>query len=109
MVQGHALPLGQGVDHLGVPPGGGDVEGDGPLHAAQVVVQASGRLHEERRGHPAQVERTAQRVLKEALQESDGLLGVVEIQAGGVPLGNIGLIHYVRLLTLFYSKRYYII
>ena len=33
VVQGHALPLGQGVDHLGLPPGGGNVKGDRPLHA----------------------------------------------------------------------------
>ena len=66
-VQGHALPLGQGVDHLGVPARVGHVEGHGPLHAVQIVVQAGGRLHKQGGGHPAQVERTAQIVLKQAL------------------------------------------
>ena len=66
-VEGQALPLGQGVDHLGVPPRVGHVEGHRALHAVEVVVQAGGRLHKQGGGHPAQVERTAQIVLKQAL------------------------------------------
>ena len=58
------LPLGQGVDHLGIPPGGGDVEGDGPLHAVEVVVEAGGRLHKQGGGDPAEVEVAAEGVLK---------------------------------------------
>ncbi len=39
-VERHALPLGQGVDHLGVPPGGGNIKSDRPLHTVEVVVEA---------------------------------------------------------------------
>ena len=38
-----------------------------------------------------QVEGAAQGVLKQALEQADGLLGVVQVQAGGVPLGDDGL------------------
>ena len=90
-VQGHALPLGQGVNHLGVPAGVGDVKGHSPLHAVEIVVQAGGGLHKQGGGYPAQVEGAAQGVLKQALEQADGLLGVVQVQAGGVPLGDDGL------------------
>ena len=56
VVQGHALPLGQGVDHLGIPAGGGDVKADGTFHAVQIVVQAGGGLHEQGGGDPAQAQ-----------------------------------------------------
>ena len=92
-VQGHALPLGQGVYHLGVPPNGGYVKGDGALHPVEIVVQAGGCLHEQRGGHPAQMQRTAQGVLKQAVEQTDGLLGIVQVQAGGVPLGDNSLKH----------------
>ena len=92
-VQGHALPLGQGVDHLGLPPGEGDVEGDRALHSVQVVVEAAGRLHKQGGGHPAQAQGPPEGVGEQPLEQADGLLGVVQIQTGGVPLGDDGLFH----------------
>ena len=92
-VEGHPLPLGQGVDHLCVPPGVGNVEGDGPLHAVEIVVQAGGGLHKQGGGDPAQVQRAAQRILKQALEQANGLLSVIEVQTGGVPLWNDRLQH----------------
>ena len=92
-VQGQPLPFCQRVDHLRVPPGIGNVKGHRPLHAVQVVVQAGGRLHEQGRGHPAEVEGAAQIVLKQALQKADGLLGIIEVQTGGVPLWDHGMQH----------------
>ncbi len=84
-IEGHALPLGQRVDHLGLPPGEGDVKGDGALHAVQVVIQAGGCLHKQGRRHPAQTQGTPQIVLKQPLEQADGLLGIIQVQAGGIP------------------------
>ena len=97
-VERHALPLGQGVDHLGVPPGGGNIKSDRPLHTVEVVVEAGGCLHKQGGGYPAQVQRAAQRVLKKTLEQADGLLGVVEVETGSVPLGDVGLVHRLGLL-----------
>ena len=93
VVQGQTLPLSQGVDHLGVPLGGGHVEGDGALHAVQVVVQAGGGLHKQGGGDPAQVEVPAEGVLKDPLEQGDGLLGVIQVQQGRVVSGDIGFGH----------------
>ena len=92
-VEGHALPLGQGMDHLGVPPGGGDVKGDGPLHTIEVVVQAGGRLDEQRGGDPHQIERASQCILKKALEKADGLLGIIQVEAWGIARRDDGLFH----------------
>ena len=105
-VEGHALPLGQGVDHLGVPGGGGDVKGDRALHAVQVVIEAGGGLYKQGGGYPAQVEGSAQTVFKQPLQKADGLLRIIQVEAGGVPLGNDGLFHSSTLLTVSLGKRF---
>ena len=59
-LQSQTLPLGQRVDHHGGVVHGPDVEGDGALHAVEVVVEAGAGLHEEGSGDPAQIEGTAQ-------------------------------------------------
>ena len=50
VVEGKALPFGQGVDHLALDAHSGDVEAHGALHAVEVVVEAGGRVHEQGRG-----------------------------------------------------------
>ena len=80
--QGQALPLGQGVHHLGVLPHGGHVEADGALHAVQVVVEARGRVHKQGRGDPLEVQRGAQLYLEDIFDEPDGFLGLVQAQGG---------------------------
>ena len=92
-VEGHTLPLGQRVDHLGVPARGGDVKGDGPLHTVQVVVQAGGRLDKQWGGDPHQIERASQCVLKKALEKADGLLGIIQVEAGSIARRDDGLFH----------------
>ena len=99
-VEGHALPLGQGVDHLGVLLGKGYVKGHRPFHAVEVVVEAGLGLHKEGGGYSAEVQRPGESVLKDPLQKTDGLLGVIEVEGGGVALGNDGLGHGDQLLRL---------
>ena len=41
----------------------------------------------------AQVERAAQGIFKDALEQADGLLGIVESQQRGIPLGNVSFVH----------------
>ena len=91
--RGHPLPLGQGVDHLCVPPGVGNVEGDGPLHAVEIVVQAGGRLDEKRRGHAAQIQFAGERILKRALNQADGALRFIQRKVRRIARGNKRLTH----------------
>ncbi len=86
-LQGQPLPLGQGVDHLALGPHVGDVEGHGPLHAVQVVVQAGGHRHKQRGRHPVQPQGPGQLVGKEAVAQVDGALGLINGQQGLIPLG----------------------
>ena len=39
------------------------------------------------------MQRAAQRILKQALEQANGLLSVIEVQTGGVPLWNDRLQH----------------
>ena len=94
LMQGQPLPLGQAVNHLGAGAGGGHVEADRALHAVQVVVQAGGRVHEQGRGDPLQMQCGAELHLEDLLDQADGLLGVVKAQAGRVAAGQHGLVHW---------------
>ena len=93
VLQSLALPLGQGLDHLGGDAGVLDVEGDLALHAVQVVVQAGGGLHEQGGRDAAQVQRRAQGVGKQPLDRADGPLGVVQVQGGRVARRQDDLAH----------------
>ena len=77
--QGLALPLGQGMDHLGALDTGnaGNIKGNGALDAAQIVVQARGRVHEQGSGGAHQVQTAAQLELEGLLDEADGALGLI--------------------------------
>ena len=79
-VQRHALPFRQRLHHLRVHACGGDIKADGTLHAVQVVVQAGGGLHEQRRRHPLQVQRLRQMVLKSPLDQADSGLRFIKAQ-----------------------------
>ena len=91
--QSHALPLRQRMHHLGVCPQRGHVEGDGALHAVQIIVQARGRVHEQRRRHALQMQRAAQLFQEDLLDKADGLLCVIKPQRRPVPGGNDGFRH----------------
>ena len=90
-IERHALPLGQRMDDLRVGVRAGNIEADRALHAVEIVVQAGGGLHEQGGGDPAQAQVAAQGILKDPLEQADGLLGVVEVQQGGVVLRDVGL------------------
>ena len=88
-LQGQALPLGQGVDHLGVlAPDAGDVEPDGTLRAVQVVVQTGVGSHEQGGGHPAQVQGVGKVGLKGFFDKGNGPLQFIVGQGGLVALGD---------------------
>ena len=92
-LEGQALPLSQGVHHHGGVIHAPDVEGDRTLHAVEVVVEAGRGGHKQRSGHPVQPQRAAQPVLKQAIEQADGLLGLINTQQGRIPLGNTGMFH----------------
>ena len=93
VLQGLALPLGQRLHHLCFGAAVLDVEGDLPLDAVQVVVQAGGRLQKQRRGHAVEVQRGAERVCEQPLHRADGALGVVQVQRGRIVCRNDGFTH----------------
>ena len=92
-LQGQPLPLGQGVDHLSVGAHVGDVEGDGPLHAVQVVVEAGLAVHEQGGGDPVEVQPHAQAVLELLMDQLDGPLELVVAQGHPVAGGDGGFTH----------------
>ena len=85
-VECHALPLCQGLHHLGLCPGHGDFKLHRPLHAVEVVVQAGHLLHEEGGGDPVEAQGGGEVVLKEAMQQADGHLRVVDAENAPVAL-----------------------
>ena len=95
-LQGQTLPLGQGVDHHGGVLYTADIKGDGALHAVEIVVQTGGGGHKEGGGYPVQAQGAAQAVLKQALEQADGLLSLINAEQGGVPLRNGGTFHIVK-------------
>ena len=92
-IQGVALPLGKAVHHFGTAVHGGNVKIHRPLHAVQIVVQAAALQYEQGRRHPFQVQRGAELLLKNGLDEADGLLGVVQAQRAFVALGDHSVAH----------------
>ena len=95
-LQGQALPLGQGVDHLPLGPHVGDVEGDGALHAVQVVVQARAPVHEQRGGDPVQVQPEGEVALEVLVDELNGPLELVVGQGHFVAAGDGELAHVIK-------------
>ena len=85
---------------------GGHVEADGPLDAVQVVVQAGIPPHEQRRGHPAQVQGVGQLLLEVVLDELDGQLGVEGVQRRRVALRYRDAVHGRSPLMFQYGKEY---
>ena len=97
-LQSQTLPLGQRVDHHGGVGHAADVKGDGALHAVQIVVQAGRLSYEQRGGDPVEAEGAAEAVLKQAVEQADGLLCFINIEQRGVPLRDTGTVHNRTLL-----------
>ena len=93
VLQGLALPLGQRLNDLHLDAAVLGVEGDLPLDAVQIVVQAGRSLDEERCRHAVEVQRGAQGVGEQPLHGADGALGVVQVQCGCVVCRNDDLAH----------------
>ena len=87
------LPLGQRMNDLGIGADVGNVKGDGPLDAVEVVVQTRIFIHEQRSRNPAEIEGIAQIDLKIALDEFDGALHFIDRQRGVVVLRDIDFAH----------------
>ena len=93
LVQGIALPLCQAVDDLGVLVQAGHIELDRALHTVQIVVQAAA-LHDEQGSRDAlEVERHADLLLENRLDQADGFLGVVQAQQALVAFRNDNAAH----------------
>ena len=90
-IQRHALPLGQRLHDLRFTAGVQDVERDRALIAVEVVVQAGGLFHKQRRGHAKQIQIGRELILKQALEQTDGLLRLVNSQQAFVSFGNVGV------------------
>ena len=92
-IERHALPLGQRMDDLRVGVRAGNIEADRALHAVEIVVQAGGRLDEQRRGHAAQIQFAGERILKHALDQADGALRFIQRKVRRIARGNKRLTH----------------
>ena len=110
-LQRQPLPLRKRMDDLRLGVYVGDVKADRTLVAVQVIVQAGGLLHEQRRGHAAQIERVGQICLKIALDEFDRALQLIDGQWGAVALrdkdlahGEASLSYSVQKFTKYYTS-----
>ena len=99
-LQGHALPLRQGMDDLGVGTHGGNVKGNGALVAVQVIVQAGSLGDEKGCGNTLQVQRIGKLLLEGVLDVGNGPLGIVLVQDGLVALGDVAGIHVINSLSV---------
>ena len=108
-LQRQPLPLRKRMDDLRLGVYVGNVKTDRPLVAVQVIVQAGGLLHEQRRGHAAQIERVGQIRLEIALDEFDRALQFVDGQGGAVALWDEDLAHGEASLSYSVQKftKYY--
>ena len=103
-VERHALPLGEGLHDLRLLTGLQDIERDRTLIAVEVVVQAAGLLKKQRRGHTKQVQVRGELILKQTLEQTDGLLRIVNAEQALVALRDVG-IHAGYFSSLSVSKR----
>ena len=103
-VERHALPLGEGLHDLRLLAGLQDIERDRTLIAVEVVVQAAGLLEKQRRGHAKQVQVRGELILKQTLEQADGLLRIVNAEQALVALRDVG-IHAGYFSSLSVSKR----
>ena len=94
--QGHALPLGQRLHHLRVHARRRNIKADRAFHAVQVIVQAGGGFHKQRRGHALQIQRLGQMILKSTLDQADGGLGFIKAQLRLITSRNKGFAHCSR-------------
>ena len=93
LVQGVALPLSQTVDDLCLLVQAGHIERNRALDAVQVIVQAAA-LHDKQGSRDAlEVQRHAELLLKDRLDEADGLLGVIQTQKALVSFRNGNVTH----------------
>ena len=87
-LQRQTLPLGQRVDHHSLTLDPANVEGDGALHAVQVIVDPGGLGHKQGGGYPVQAKGAGQLILKQTVQQTDRSLRLINGQKGGISLGN---------------------
>ena len=102
-LQGKALPLGQGLDDLGLVVGRmQDVKADRTFIAVEIVVQTGVLLHKQRSGDPVEVQQRTQPVFKEPVDQADGFLGIIHAEDAFIAFGNID---FHMLPVPFYSLR----
>ena len=94
LVQRHPLPFGERMHHLRGAAGLLQIEGNGALDAVEVVVEAGGRLHKQRRRHALEVERGAELLLKIPFQAADGGLRLVQIEKRLIAVRDHGFAHH---------------
>ena len=86
-----ALPLGKGLHDLSLCVGMQDVKGYRTLVAVQIVIQARILGHKQRCRDAVEIQLRAEIVRKQPLQETDGLLCVIDRQQTFVPIGDGGV------------------
>ena len=94
--QRQTLPFCQRMDNLCVLPHRRHIKADRPLKAVQVIVQAGILRDKQWRGHTLQIQSGSKLFLKSTLDVRNRALGIVFIQNGLIPLGNINGVHITR-------------
>ena len=90
-IEGHALPFGKRLNDLRLPAGLQNIERDRTLIAVEVIIQAAGLLQKQRRRDAKQIQIRGELILKQALEQADGLLRVINAEQALIALGNVGV------------------
>ncbi len=89
-----ALPFGQRMHHFKLTSvRSGHVEGNGTLHAVEVIVQAGIRADKQRSGHALEIECRAQILLEALFDKHDGSLHLIYGEPGAIARGDNGCVH----------------
>ena len=91
IMQGHALPLGKRLHDLCVSADVRNIEVHRALVAVQVVIQTGGFLHKQRRRNAEQIQICGQLILKQAFEQADGLLCVIDAEQTAIVFGDMGV------------------
>ena len=88
VTQGLALPLGKALHHLALFAAVQHIKLHRAFYTVQIVVQAGAHFHKQRGRHTVQAERAAQIILKQAFDQADGTLCIIQVQHGLIALRN---------------------
>ena len=76
-----------------------DIKAYRALYSVQVVIKALGGVYKQRGRDPFELQQIFQRILKSMFDQSNGALGILQVQRGNVTCGDECAGHWLCLLN----------